>query len=617
MDNTIQELMQSQFNIPYYQRDYSWKKENVMALLNDFRDAVIRKDNNKNNYAPHYLASIITMDRRDRRNAKNIIDGQQRITTIIMILSAIRVSISDTDEYDYVIKAIEGLLWPAAKKYNFIISSPGDINTNTTYLDQLLKNVEEIGNGVNPVNKVQRNILNQYALLCNELKPKDDSSKDELQQHDESLINLFDCIYESSVTTHSVSDLIESNRIFLTLNARGKPLSNFDKIKALLIYYAEKINSLTIAEKIHQNFCEIKDEYEKIDDIIDDDSIRLRKEKFVNEDVLLGWHYCIFERIRKQISAKEVYDALESKLSDRSLSDEDKKEILNKYYTSAVDFFKSIREVLEKSQTTGEYYKAVVMGRLTAIVWPLIATCQKRDLLDKKINPYDMGDESISLIRFIQIFDKIHQLTQSQGQDIISLAYDVYNEGQEIEEILDVLLRYHEEKWSESGHSLKSKVSEKADDDRRSDYFDYLMFEYVFPDCYDIDELKSHRNAKYVTVPFLREYAGMKVRDDHGIAKKNELNGAIRQTGNHFLLSQKCRSVMDTFVKQNHQLSPMDFKEIIAGCGGELPPETQNFIDGIHEISDLKRNLLDKRTASIIKELSRSWEIYSDFGQNG
>ena len=61
-------------NIPRYQREYSWKKENIKTLLND-----IHKD--------YYLGNIISYK---DSNVSEIIDGQQRIITTFLILITIR-----------------------------------------------------------------------------------------------------------------------------------------------------------------------------------------------------------------------------------------------------------------------------------------------------------------------------------------------------------------------------------------------------------------------------------------------------------------------------------------------------------------------------------------------
>lgn len=73
------------FIIPVYQRPYSWGKENCVQLMKDLRDVYTR------NYKSHFFGSIVYVEQNNGACAEyTIIDGQQRITTISLLLLAIR-----------------------------------------------------------------------------------------------------------------------------------------------------------------------------------------------------------------------------------------------------------------------------------------------------------------------------------------------------------------------------------------------------------------------------------------------------------------------------------------------------------------------------------------------
>ena len=68
--------------IPFYQRDYTWNEENIKTLWNDIEDR--NKDGDS-----HYFGVIAINDKlKDKNNIIKIIDGQQRITTTILLLKA-------------------------------------------------------------------------------------------------------------------------------------------------------------------------------------------------------------------------------------------------------------------------------------------------------------------------------------------------------------------------------------------------------------------------------------------------------------------------------------------------------------------------------------------------
>ncbi|WP_085829531.1 DUF262 domain-containing protein [Clostridium massiliodielmoense] len=73
-----------QFIIPIYQRNYDWKKEQCEQLFNDLIDIC------KNNFRNHFLGSIVSIYYDDGDGQEYlVIDGQQRLTTISLLLLAI------------------------------------------------------------------------------------------------------------------------------------------------------------------------------------------------------------------------------------------------------------------------------------------------------------------------------------------------------------------------------------------------------------------------------------------------------------------------------------------------------------------------------------------------
>src|SRR5574344_1383826 len=74
----------NRFIIPVYQRNYDWKKDNCIQLYNDLIKTA------KYNKPSHFFGSIVYASANNgNRNDYLIIDGQQRLTTVILILAAI------------------------------------------------------------------------------------------------------------------------------------------------------------------------------------------------------------------------------------------------------------------------------------------------------------------------------------------------------------------------------------------------------------------------------------------------------------------------------------------------------------------------------------------------
>lgn len=100
-----------QYQIPVYQRNYDWKKDNCLTLFND---ALSAYDNEKS----HFLGTIVQVQMDEENGIRHyiIIDGQQRTTTIYLLLKALHDSATNKD----VKKELQGLLFnnSDSREYN-------------------------------------------------------------------------------------------------------------------------------------------------------------------------------------------------------------------------------------------------------------------------------------------------------------------------------------------------------------------------------------------------------------------------------------------------------------------------------------------------------------------
>ena len=76
----------SYFNVPEYQRGYKWNAEDVKTLLNDLK--TFEKSNPLQEH--FYCLQNITIVPDKERSCFNVVDGQQRLTTIYILLSYLR-----------------------------------------------------------------------------------------------------------------------------------------------------------------------------------------------------------------------------------------------------------------------------------------------------------------------------------------------------------------------------------------------------------------------------------------------------------------------------------------------------------------------------------------------
>ena len=69
------------YQIPSYQRDYQWGSEHVERFYEDIRQSSEEKKE-------YFIGSLVLINKKDKKI--DVIDGQQRLTTIFLFLKAFR-----------------------------------------------------------------------------------------------------------------------------------------------------------------------------------------------------------------------------------------------------------------------------------------------------------------------------------------------------------------------------------------------------------------------------------------------------------------------------------------------------------------------------------------------
>lgn len=98
---TVQELLSNKkYKLDYYQREYSWSRKDVVALLHDLERRFIREWRPTHSrretigYAPYFLGPIVCYQTPD---AAFLVDGQQRLTTLHLIIIYLRRLLEEQD----------------------------------------------------------------------------------------------------------------------------------------------------------------------------------------------------------------------------------------------------------------------------------------------------------------------------------------------------------------------------------------------------------------------------------------------------------------------------------------------------------------------------------------
>ncbi|MGL2446146.1 DUF262 domain-containing protein [Helicobacter pylori] len=217
MKTTIKEIFQEEgYSIPNYQRDYAWKDKNFRDLWEDLEEAI---ECNKKGYG-HFIGTMVVTKNEDNKKLYDIIDGQQRTTTIFMLLHVLASKQNEKDKQEtrkYLYQKGELKLEVAPQNQSFFktlleVAEKGNISHCEKDADT---------EGKQNLFEVLKAILDKISKL----------SEEEVNERLEVLLKMVLMRFEEP-------DPGKAIRTFQSVNDRGVPLLLLDKLKSLLIYYS-------------------------------------------------------------------------------------------------------------------------------------------------------------------------------------------------------------------------------------------------------------------------------------------------------------------------------------------------------------------------------------------
>lgn len=189
------------YKIPIYQRNYAWEREEIRALINDVYDSMTK--------SVYYIGTLVTYKRDE--NIYEVIDGQQRLTTIYIILKALG------------IETIGNHLTYSARKIS------------ATTIEKMPKFSEEKDQG----------IVDGFNYAKEALKDIVGEKKADMEAFQDFFLNKVHIIH------YRVPKDVDLNHYFEVMNSRGEQLEKHEIIKAKLS------NQLTGDDDAMQKFSRI------------------------------------------------------------------------------------------------------------------------------------------------------------------------------------------------------------------------------------------------------------------------------------------------------------------------------------------------------------------------
>jgi uncharacterized protein with ParB-like and HNH nuclease domain len=213
------------FRVPSYQRPYAWTTEQAGDLFDDVIDFMKARPGEVEEMPPYFMGSIVLIKTETAPDA-DIVDGQQRLTTLTLLLSAIRANVGASDAADITQLIYEKGSQILGTQDRFRLSlRDRDRDFFQKYI-QLEQGFSGLLAVTESLSDSQKNLRDNAHLFDTRLKALPEAERLKLAQF---------IVTRCYLVVVSTPDLNSAYRIFSVLNTRGLDLSATDILKAQIV----------------------------------------------------------------------------------------------------------------------------------------------------------------------------------------------------------------------------------------------------------------------------------------------------------------------------------------------------------------------------------------------
>lgn len=360
---TIQKLFDAknrQFEIPAYQRSYSWGSKQIYQFIDDLKNAT----------SQYYLGHFLFETSSDK--VLQIIDGQQRLTTCVIFFSSLKnelsnrktkgenISVDLDDITDYYIRDIR----KGIQKFKTV-----DYDNNF-FVNEV---IDRKNSSQKPETRSQEHIRNAKKMFDEAFAKATVSN----------LENWYNLVQNATITQYVVSSKAEAAQIFAFQNDRGKGLSKLEILKSyfMLQIYLSSDNQDLINENIQYLENEFKTIYQRIVSVDE------------KEDDVLNHYWRAVSG--KGFGSDEIIEGVKSALSEQ----ENKIEWIKNFVSGIASAFETIYKV---KNSTYSYIRDLFYLNNMALSYPFFIKADRANITEATFNRLARFLENItfrSLIR--------------------------------------------------------------------------------------------------------------------------------------------------------------------------------------------------------------------------
>ncbi|GMO36031.1 MAG: DUF262 domain-containing protein [Termitinemataceae bacterium] len=497
-------LYGNKIRVPDYQRAYSWDTPSASSNSKTHTDVFLEDLENHINSrvtTPYYFGHFLFAEKED--GVFDVIDGQQRLTTIVIFLSALFSKI----------KAERKLTDDEDGYYQNMINHGANYTFSTVQYDDSFFKDYVIDQKIKTKNNIQTDSAKRIACAFDFFNKK-------IKKYDDNHLNaMVQTIIKATCTTHLVKNESEAIQMFIFQNNRGKKPTKLEIIKAQFMY----IIHLKGGCDTNSLIAEIKSRFEKIYK-----SIASIEHRIDEDSVLLYTLRVYYNSLWESNSIEKINDQLNGKTPIQFIRD------FSQYLEYSFD---SLKLFFGEDETKCfEIHSLVVLGRLAAIM-PFII----------KAYIYALPEgEKLRLFSSLECLVLRHRLIGTKA-NIVSRLNDVYEEftkgNKNIDEIINRIEWMKSEKSYHWGHWNTKHLQEAI-----GGYIEATTAKYILWKYENFLARKGHTGYNpirfdAITYPELEHIAPQTPSDKpdkDGYCKYDEnfINEYINCLGNYLLISK-------------------------------------------------------------------------------
>ncbi|SMC09015.1 DUF262 domain-containing protein [Nitratiruptor tergarcus] len=333
------------FEIPEYQRAYTWEEKQLVDFLHDLKNQRIDK--------PYFFGTFLFHEagEMDEFTKIYIVDGQQRITTSVIFIKAILDFLNSRGQLK-------------KKIYRRYIEDEGVFKLNTSNNDNSFFHTYIINHNM-PTDfdtKSQIRLFNAKRFFEEEINKLNTEIAEQLLQK----------LENSLVLVHTVNNKSDAAQIFELINDRGKRLTDLEAIKSFLMYQVSiTLNrSEQLLGDIENNFAKIYRKSESLEGLI-------KEEQIIMYYVISSLNWTGQEFRNPKDFIKEIIN--------QTYSSDNKIKLIKKISKELKESFEIIEKIVMNSINAPKIDDLFMLNRI-ANFYPLLMGSFKYDKYDDKRN---------------------------------------------------------------------------------------------------------------------------------------------------------------------------------------------------------------------------------------